>query len=142
MDLLGLFGTAFLAATLVPMSSEAVLAALRVAGEREAWLLLALATLGNTLGSLFNWALGRFALHWQDRRWFPIKRPELDRASLWFGRWGLWSLPFAWVPVIGDPLTLVAGVLRVPALPFLLLVGLGKAARYGVVLLATDAVIA
>lgn len=140
MDLFGLFGTAFVAATLLPMSSEAVLAALRVAGGREAWLLLAIATTGNTLGSVVNWALGRWALRWRDRGWFPVKQGELDRASAWFERWGLWSLPFAWVPVVGDPLTFVAGVLRVRFGVFVLLVALGKFGRYLTVLLATDAV--
>lgn len=140
-ELLGLFGTAFLAATLLPMSSEAVLAALRVAGRQEAWLLLAVATAGNTLGGLANWALGRFALRWQDRRWFPFKAAELARATTWFDTWGRWSLLLSWVPVIGDPLTFVAGILRVRVLPFLLLVALGKAGRYLVVLIATEAVI-
>ena len=142
MDVLALFASAFAAATLLPLSSEAVLAALRVAGGQDVWVLLAVATAGNTLGSAVNWALGRWALHWRDRRWFPVKEPALARATAWFGRWGLWSLPFAWVPIVGDPLTFVAGALRLRFDLFVLLVALGKAARYAVVLLATDAVTA
>jgi membrane protein YqaA with SNARE-associated domain len=142
MDAVALFASAFAAATLLPLSSDAVRAAIRVAGGHEAWFLLAVATAGNTLGSALNWALGRWALHWQDRRWFPVKPDALARASAWFGRWGLWTLPFAWVPVVGDPLTFVAGALRTRFDVFVLLVALGKAARYAVVLLATDAVTA
>ncbi len=131
---LGLFLTAFVAATLLPLSSEAVLVALSNAEGFDVALLFALATLGNTLGAVVNWALGRFCLHWSDRRWFPFSRDQLARAGAGFRRWGIWSLLFAWVPVIGDPLTFAAGVLRVRLLPFVLLVALGKGARYAAVL--------
>ena len=100
--------------------------------------LLLAASLGNTLGSVANWGLGRFCLHWRDRKWFPVKPKELERASAWFGRYGMASLLLAWVPVVGDPLTLAAGVLRVRFLPFLLLVAIGKTARYAVLLGAVD----
>jgi len=100
--------------------------------------LLLAASLGNTLGSVANWGLGRFCLHWRDRKWFPVKPKELERASAWFGRYGMGSLLLAWVPVVGDPLTLAAGVLRVRFLPFLLLVAIGKTARYAVLLGAVD----
>jgi membrane protein YqaA with SNARE-associated domain len=83
-----------------------------------------------------NWLLGRYLIHFQDRRWFPIKRPLIDRATAWYQRWGFWSLLLAWVPFIGDPLTLVAGILRENFWVFLLLVTIGKADRYLVVVTA------
>jgi len=132
---IGLFLSAFLAATLLPLSSEAVLAALSQARGFDAVALLAVATLGNTLGAAVNWALGRFCLRWRDRAWFPFSPRQLDRAAGWFGRYGLWSLLFAWAPVVGDPLTFAAGVLQVRFAPFLILVGLGKGARYAAVIM-------
>lgn len=133
----GLFLTAFLAATLVPLSSEAVLAAMGHAEGFDLTLLFALATLGNTLGAVANWALGRFCLRWAGRRRFPFSREQLTRASERFGKYGVWSLLFAWVPIIGDPLTFAAGVLRVPFVPFVILTGIGKGARYAAVILLT-----
>lgn len=128
--LLGLFFAALIAATLLPTSSEAVLAALLAQGDITPALLVTVAAVGNTLGSAINWALGRFLLHYRERRWFPVKAAQLDKATRHYQRWGDWSLLLAWVPVIGDPLTFVAGVLRVPFWRFLLLVATGKTARY------------
>ncbi len=135
---LGLFLTALLAATIVPFSSEALLVAMQVSGGFPVAGLLAAASLGNTLGAVANWGLGRFCLQWQDRSWFPVKRRELDRASAWFNRYGIWSLLLAWVPVIGDPITLAAGVLRTRFLPFLVLVAISKTGRYAVLLGAVE----
>ena len=135
---LGLFLTAFLAATIVPFSSEALLVGMQVSGAFPAAALLAAASLGNTLGAVANWGLGRFCLQWRDRKWFPVKARELDRASAWFNRYGVWSLLLAWVPVIGDPITLAAGVLKTRFLPFLLLVAIGKTGRYAVLLGTVD----
>ncbi len=135
---LGLFVSAFLAATLLPFSSEAVLAVLYAGNQHDAWLLWSLATAGNTLGGLLNWALGRYCLDWQDRRWFPFKEDQLNRAQAWFGRYGQWSLLLAWLPIIGDPITFAAGILRVRLGIFVVLVGIGKGARYGVVILAAQ----
>ena len=131
---LGLFLSAFVAATLVPLSSEAVLAALSAARGFDALALLAVATAGNTLGAIVNWGLGRFCLRWEGHRRFPFTRDQLTRAGARFSRYGQWSLLFAWLPVIGDPLTFAAGVLGVRILPFTLLVAIGKAARYAAVL--------
>jgi membrane protein YqaA with SNARE-associated domain len=125
-----LFASAFLSATLLPGSSEAALIGLLAAGQGSPAMLVAVATLGNVLGSLVNWVLGRFFSHFRDRRWFPIDRRNYDRAIGWYSRYGVWSLLFAWLPVIGDPLTVVAGVLRTDIRWFLLLVTVGKAARY------------
>jgi membrane protein YqaA with SNARE-associated domain len=134
--LLGLFLSAFLSATLLPGSSEVALAALLALGKHDAATLVAVATAGNVLGSVVNWALGRWLSHYADRRWFPIGPGAYARAAAWYNRFGLWSLLFAWLPVVGDPLTLVAGALRVPFLRFVVLVTLGKAGRYVFVALA------
>ena len=133
---------AFLAATLLPFSSEAVLAALVAADGTQAWPLFAVATLANTAGSCVNWALGRFMLHWRNRRWFPVSETQLARAQNWFQRWGQWSLLLAWLPVVGDPLTVAAGTLRADFRWFVLLTGAGKAARYAAVVWLTSHAVA
>ena len=131
---MGLFVSAFLAATFVPASSEVVLTGLAATGEfSPVWLLLVAST-GNTLGSVINWLLGRFCLIWQDRSWFPTKPETLDRASEWFNRYGVWSLLLSWMPIIGDPITVAAGLLKVHFWKFLLLVAIAKTIRYMVIL--------
>ena len=125
-----LFASAFLAATILPVSSEAVLAYLASAEGADAVGLVLVATAGNTLGAIVNWVLGGWCLHWRERRWFPVKGAALDRATAWMERRGLWLLLFAWVPVVGDPLTFAAGVLRARFLPFVALVATGKGVRY------------
>lgn len=138
MDYFAVFTTAFLAATLLPVASELVLAGTSSVDGANVLLLLAVASIGNTLGSVVNWGLGRFLWHWRDHRWFPIRPSALERATAWFRRFGIWSLLFAWVPVVGDPLTLVAGVSRIPFPAFVLLVAIGKTARYAAVLGVVD----
>ena len=129
----GLFISAFLAATLVPAYSEILFASLIAAGydPMALWLW---ASSGNTLGSAVNWGLGRYLLHFQDRRWFPFKAGNLDRAQAWFQRFGVWSLLLAWLPVGGDALTFIAGVMRVRFSIFIVLTAIGKSARYAVLL--------
>ncbi len=126
----GLFLSAFLSATLLPGSSEALLTGLVVAGRGAPWLLLAAAVTGNVLGSLVNWVCGRFLAAFRDRKWFPVSPRRYAQAAGWFQRYGVWSLLFAWAPVVGDPLTVFAGAFRVGLLPFLLLVTVGKLVRY------------
>lgn len=126
----GLFLAAFGAATLLPLQSEAVLVALLLRGEQPAGALLLVATLGNVLGSLVNWVLGRFLERWRGLRWFPVKADALERARRHYGRWGYWSLLASWMPIVGDPLTLAAGVMREPLWRFLLLVTIAKGGRY------------
>lgn len=99
------------------------------------WLLILVASTGNILGSLVNWLVGRFIAHFEGRRWFPVKREQLAKAEGWYHRYGKWSLLLSWVPVIGDPLTVVAGVLREPLPMFLLLVTIAKVGRYIAVLM-------
>lgn len=125
-----LFASALIAATILPMQSESVLVGLLAAGGQPAVNLLIVATLGNVLGSVVNWGLGHFLLRFQDRRWFPASKSQLTRAEGWYHRYGRWSLLGSWLPVIGDPITVVAGVLREPIIPFLLIVTLAKATRY------------
>ena len=120
---------------MVPAQSELGLSALIYLGDHPVALLVAVASLGNTLGSLVNWVLGRFAVQFADRRWFPVKPETLDKASRWYRRYGKWSLLLSWAPIIGDPLTLAAGVLKEPFWPFLILVAIAKTGRYVVVAL-------
>lgn len=127
---LGLFFAAFAAATLVPAQSEAVLVSLLLNGSLTPWILLAVATAGNVLGSVVNWLLGLSIEHFRHKRWFPASERRLDQAQQAYRRYGRWSLLLSWVPVIGDPITVMAGVLREPLWSFLLLVSLAKGGRY------------
>jgi len=131
---ISLFLSAFLSATLLPGSSEAVLSGLVLLEKYDPALLLTFATTGNVLGSLFNWFCGLFLMSFQDRRWFPVSPAQIDRASAWYRKYGLWSLLLAWAPILGDPLTVVAGLMRAPLLPFLLLVTIGKLVRYWLII--------
>ena len=124
-----LFVSAFLSATLLPGSSEALLL-LRLAEGGTPTSLVLVATAGNLLGSLVTYATGRGGNLLLHRRWLRIDEVDLARAEKWFSRWGLPTLLLAWLPVIGDPLCLLAGLLRVRIAWFILLVGLGKLGRY------------
>lgn len=126
----GLFAAALVAATILPMQSEAALVGLLLTGAYPPWLLVAVASAGNVLGSAINWVLGRAIEHYRDRPWFPAKPAALARAQGWYQRYGKWSLLLSWAPVVGDPLTVVAGVLREPFASFLAIVALAKIARY------------
>ena len=134
---IGLFLAAFGAATLLPLQSEAVLVGLLLSNQDWLWSLLAVATLGNVLGSLLNWWLGRGIERFRERRWFPVSPRHLEQAQKHYQRYGHWSLLLSWVPIIGDPLTLVAGVMREPLGRFLVIVTLAKGGRYGVLAVAT-----
>lgn len=131
-----LFLSALLAATILPMQSEAVFVAYLLAGTTPALALLAVASFGNTLGAVLNWLMGLGLERFKDRRWFPVGPQALARAQAWYARWGKWSLLLSWMPVIGDPITVAAGVMREPFWRFLLLVGLAKTGRYLVLMLA------
>lgn len=133
----GLFALAFVAATLLPAQSEAALVGLQLAGHPVA-ALVAVAALGNTLGAVVNWALGRGARRFRDRRWFPVPAAALDRATRWYARWGRWSLLLSWMPFGGDALTVAAGVLREPFWSFLLFVAVAKTGRYVALAAATS----
>jgi len=96
----------------------------------ETYFLLIFASIGNILGSITNWYLGKKITIFQDRKWFPVSSDQLDRSQIYFQKYGLWSLLLAWVPIIGDPLTLLAGVLKVRFGIFLMLVSISKISRY------------
>ncbi len=132
----GLFLAALAAATILPMQSEAVLVGLLLA-DYSPGLLITVASVGNVLGSVINWLLGRGIERFRDRPWFPAGGAKLERAQRWYRRYGKWSLLLSWAPIIGDPITLVAGVLREPFPMFLLLVTIAKIGRYLVLAAAT-----
>ena len=132
----GLFALAFVAATSLPAQSEAALVGLQVAGYPIVPLVI-VASIGNTLGAVVNWALGRGVERFRNRRWFPVSPASLDRASGWYGKWGRWSLLLSWAPIGGDALTVAAGVLREPLWSFVLLVAIAKTGRYVALAAAT-----
>lgn len=135
----GLFAIAFAAATILPAQSEAALIGLQLAGYPLVPLVI-VASIGNTLGAVVNWMLGRGIERFRGRRWFPVSASSLDRASNWYGKWGRWSLLLSWAPIGGDALTVAAGVLREPFWSFLALVAIAKTGRY-VVLVAAMALL-
>ena len=126
---LTLFFSSFLAATILPFYSEVFLFAMVQQG-LPGWSLVATASLGNTLGSVVNWYLGRYLLKYQHKKWFYFKQSQIEKAQKWFERYGKWSLLFAWLPVGGDVLTLIAGMLKIRLSTFIILVGIGKTLRY------------
>ena len=127
---LSLFFISFLAATILPFSSELTLAGLITTSNYDNLLLLIVASFGNVLGSVVNWVLGFYSRNLTIKKWFPFKEAQIERSSKWFSKFGKWSLLFAWVPFLGDPLTLVVGLLRVRFLDFIILVAIGKVSRY------------
>lgn len=139
--LFAVFTSAFLAATVLPLSSEVVLGAALADESLSRWLLWTAATAGNTLGAVVNWVMGRFAAHFRNRHWFPVTPSQMARADAWMQRYGKWCLLLAWLPVIGDAFTVAAGVLRVRLSVFVLLVGTGKGARYAAVVMGVDALL-
>ena len=130
MAYLGLFAAAFVAATLLPAQSELLLGGMIASGDYSVPLLILVATAGNILGSTANWVLGRYFYHLRERRWFPIKKAQLEKAERWYHKYGRWSLLLSWAPIIGDPLTLLAGILREPISSFLVIVAIAKFGRY------------
>ena len=130
---LSLFVISFLAATILPFSSELTLAGLIATSNYDNFLLLVVARFGNILGSVVNWVLGFYSRNFTTKKWVLFEDKQIENSSKWFSKFGKWSLLFAWVPVIGDPLTLVAGLLRVRFLDFIILVAIGKVSRYLVV---------
>jgi membrane protein YqaA with SNARE-associated domain len=129
----GLFAIAFAAATILPAQSEAALAGLLAMGSLSPAMLVLVASLGNVLGAVVNWGLGRGIERFRDRPWFPLRPATLNRATNWYHRYGRWSLLLSWMPIVGDPLTVVAGALREPLWSFVAIVALAKVSRYLVV---------
>ncbi|SJM28010.1 YqaA family protein [Mesorhizobium delmotii] len=129
----GLFVVAFAAATILPSQSEAALAGLLATGSFSPAMLVVVASIGNILGSAVNWGLGRGIERFGDKPWFPLRPARLNRAANWYRRYGRWSLLLSWMPIVGDPLTVVAGVLREPLWSFVVIVAVAKVSRYLVV---------
>ena len=130
MSYLVVFLSAFLAATLLPAQSEAVLSFYILSAPQTVFALILVATVGNVLGSVMNWVLGIYATKFQNRKWFPATPSQIKRAEKFYHKYGRYSLLLSWVPFIGDPITVIAGVLREPVLSFLILVTIAKSARY------------
>lgn len=110
------------------------------AGRLDTWTLVLVATVANTLGSVFNWGCGRLVERYREARWFPATPDQLRKGEAFFARFGKWSLFFAWFPVGGDALTVIAGILRMPLAQFVAIVGAGKLVRYAAVALAAQGV--
>ncbi|MDT2031673.1 YqaA family protein [Planktomarina sp.] len=125
-----LFLSALIAASFLPMQSEAFLVGLLVAGQKPVASLLVIATLGNVLGAVVNWVLGRALRRFEGWSWFPASRQQMQRAQRWYLRYGRWSLLGSWLPIVGDPITVVAGALGESFWPFVVLVTLAKGGRY------------
>lgn len=137
MALAGMALTAFLAATVLPLASETVIIGLAVADAAPLWALFATASVANVAGACTNWLLGRFAWKYRGRKWFPVSETSLERAANWYRRYGWPSLLLSWVPFVGDPLTVVAGIFRTPLWLFLAIVSIAKSARYAAVIWLT-----
>lgn len=125
----GLFLAALGAATVLPFQSEVVFGALALDRTAPLWLLVTVASIGNTLGSVINYWMGLFIERWKDRRWFPASESQLERAQRWYNKWGVWTLLLSWAP-FGDPITIVAGIMRTNFWLFLTLVALAKTGRF------------
>ena len=120
----------FLAATILPLSSELVLSTMLLTDSFDKYLLLVVASFGNIFGSSVNWYLGKKILIFKDRKWFPVNEKQIAKSEMYFKKYGIWSLLLAWVPIIGDPLTVIAGILKINFFTFLLLVSISKTSRY------------
>ncbi len=133
--LLGMFLSAFLAGSIFPLASEVVLAALVAAGLSPLQLLL-VATLGNTLGSALNYGIGALGSEERIERWLRMKPEELERGRRWVRRFGFWAGLLAWLPVVGELITVALGFLRTSFPLTMLTVFVGKLIRYAVIIAA------
>ena len=127
---ISLFTVAFMVATIVPFGSEAYFVTLLSMDKYNDLLLIIAASIGNVLGSVFNWICGYYVNYFIKKPWFPLSNKMFDRGNNIFRKYGKWSLLLSWVPFIGDPITFVAGTLRYSLLPFIILVSIGKVGRY------------
>lgn len=125
-----LFLSAFGAATLLPLQSEVVLVGLLAQMQYPVWLLVAVASLGNILGSCVNWWLGLKVEQYKNKKWFPVSEQKMLQAQGIYQKYGFWSLLLSWVPVIGDPITLIAGLLKENFVRFVVMVSIVKIGRY------------
>lgn len=134
---LGLFLISFLAATLLPLGSEAAVVLMALSEFKPEWLFL-VATAGNSLGALVNYGVGKWGAAFVFARYIQVEKAVLDRQAQTFSRWGAPILFFAWLPFVGDPLTVAAGALRVNPFLFTFWVVLGKACRYFILIVGVS----
>ena len=125
-----LFISSFLSSTILPGHSEIILTAFIFLKKYPIIDLIFFASIGNILGSILNWCIGYYFTSLKDRKWFPINKSQLTRASSWFLKYGKWTLFLSWVPIIVDPLTIIAGIFRVPIRTFIFIVSFAKTMRY------------
>ena len=130
LSLFFLFLSALGAATLLPLQSEAVFVGLLIQAEHSALILIAVASLGNILGSCVNWYLGLKIEQFKDKKWFPVSEVKLNQAQNIYHKYGFWSLLLSWVSIIGYPITLIAGLMKENFIRFLWVVSIAKIGRY------------
>ena len=123
-------------ATIIPFGSEAYFITLLSLDKYNHFILFVVASVGNVLGSLFNWICGFYINFFIKKSWLPINNKIIDRGNKLFTKYGKWSLLISWFPLIGDPITFAAGTLRYPIIPFLVLVSIGKVGRYLIIYLS------
>lgn len=126
-----LFIVSFLASTILPLGSEWLLVTLLLQGS-DPYTTVSIATLGNSLGATTNYIIGYYASHWLSEKILPKDHKRQQQAQYWFNRYGSWSLLFSWLPVLGDPLCIVSGMMKTPPIRFIVLVTTGKALRYSI----------
>ena len=134
---LGLFGVSFLAATLVPLGSEIFVALMTVSGY-EPLLVFTVATIGNTLGSIMNYYVGKLGTNFLLSRYINVGCEKRQNAEQMYRKWGAPVLSLAWIPIVGDPLTVIAGVFNLDLCIFTFWVFLGKSFRYSLVIMTAD----
>lgn len=122
--------SAFLAATFLPGTTEVVLTGLILAADIDLWLLVTVASVFNVLGSVVNYAIGRFLERFDGSRLMPVSRHRLEQARRWFDRWGVWALLLSWVPFVGDAFPVLAGYMRVNPWKAFPLIAIGKTTRF------------
>ena len=123
-------------ATIIPFGSEIYFITLLSLEKYNHFILFLVVSVGNVLGSLFNWICGFYINFFIKKSWFPINNKIIDRGNKLFIKYGKWSLLISWFPLIGDPITFAAGTLRYPIIPFLVLVSIGKVGRYLIIYLS------
>lgn len=120
----------FLSATVLPLSSEILLSLMLLSKNYQALLLFIFVSVGNISGSIFNWYIGSKFLIFKDKKWFPLSSLQLEKSQKYFNKYGSWSILLAWLPIIGDPITILAGALKIKFFKFLVLVSISKLTRY------------
>ena len=129
------FVMSVISASIIPAQGELIMFALLASGKYTDWLLLTVACAGTVLGVSINWILGRYLSKFQNEKWFPVKGTYIEKAKTLFDKHGRAALLMAGIPLIGDPITIVAGALKVNFGFYLITAGLSKCARYGLVFL-------